>query len=138
MHGDLINNSDNGYLLLRKLTKNQIVKFILRYLPYGPQITARIKRMFEITNSVDRKYLPEDKIRKFADTQFANGIQTIVSGHFHHNYHYRNIDGRQLHVLPDWASTGQVALFEPDSGNITSLHWKQLSQRLSRAQRGTT
>ena len=136
MHGDLINNSDNGYLLLRKMTKNQIVKFILRYLPYGPRITARIKRMLEITNTVDRKYLPEDKIRKFADTHFANGIQTIFVGHFHHNYHYRNIEGGQLFSLPDWNSTGQVAEFDPESGNIISLHWEQLSQGPSRSSVG--
>ena len=138
VHGDLINDRDSGYLLLRKLTKNQVVKFILRHLPFGPRITARVKRMLAKRNSSDGKYMPEDKIRKFADTHFANGIQTIFVGHFHQKYHYRKPGLGQLYILPDWYSTHQVSIFEPHSGNITSLLWEQLSLQPSRGQRGTT
>ena len=136
VHGDLINNNDTKYLLLRKLTKNHFAKFILRYLPFGPRIALRIKRMLKKTNMTFRKYLPEDKIREFADTHFSNGVQTIFVGHFHRNYHYRNPEYGKLHVLPDWYSTHQVTLFEPDSGKITALDREQLSRRYACARRG--
>jgi UDP-2,3-diacylglucosamine pyrophosphatase LpxH len=128
VHGDLINHSDKRYLLLRKLTKNRITKFIFRRLPFGPRIAPMFKRKFEKTNATFRKYLPEDKIKEFAETQFTNGVQTIFMGHFHQDYYYRNSESRELYVLPDWHSTHKVTLYEPDSSKITSIHWKQLSQ----------
>jgi len=128
VHGDLINRGDKRYLLLRRLTKNRITKYIFRNLPLGPQIALMLKRKLKKTNTSFRKFLPEDEIKAFAETQFTTGVQTIFVGHFHQDYYYNNSQSRKLYVLPDWHRTGKVTLYEPDTSKITSIHWKQLSQ----------
>ncbi len=109
-----------------KLAKNKISKFIIRHLPFGPQIAQSIKRGLKKTNTKFRLQLPEAEIEDFAQARFAEGIKIIFVGHFHRQYLYRNRDSKELHVLPDWFSTQKVTVYHHDVKEIRFLHWEEI------------
>jgi len=126
VHGDQINRQDKNYLRFRKLSKNRIAKYILRGLPFGPKITDSLKKGLKHTNQQYRLQLPWDEIILFADNRFAEGVETIVMGHFHQEYCYRNQDSKKIYLLPDWLGTQKVALFQKDPADISIRHWQAL------------
>jgi UDP-2,3-diacylglucosamine pyrophosphatase LpxH len=128
VHGDLINRRDKKYLAFKKLIKNDLVKFILRVLPYGPAIAMSVKQRLKKSNNRFRLQIPWNEIKLFADRIFADGVDTIFVGHFHQEYCYGNHESKKLYLLPDWLSSQAVTLYEKDKQRISSMHWKQLLQ----------
>ncbi len=120
-HGDRINRKDRNYLLFRKLTKNIVIKSLLRVIPFGPVIVEQIKRQIKSKKSEFRRHMPEEEIVRFADAQFRKGKHTIFLGHFHQNggYVYAPSGNHRLFVLPDWLSTRQITHYDEKSGEIT-------------------
>jgi len=129
VHGDQVNRRDRNYLTYRKIAKNPIACFIMRVLPFGPQMTDSFKHGLKHTNMDFRKHLPREEIKLFADARFAEGIDTIFVGHFHQEYTYRNPDSKRLYILPDWFSTEKVTVFDQKLQTATSLHWQQIKRR---------
>jgi UDP-2,3-diacylglucosamine pyrophosphatase LpxH len=125
-HGDQVNRKDKNYLAFRTLAKNKLSKFIIRWLPFGPKMTKSIKRGLKKTNARFRMQLPEAQIEKFAMAKFDEDVHTIFMGHFHLDYRYQNPDGKNLHVLPDWFSTQKVTIYQQDSKEVLSIHWKNV------------
>ncbi|MGE0083614.1 MAG: UDP-2,3-diacylglucosamine diphosphatase [Desulfococcaceae bacterium] len=122
-HGDTINSKDRNYLLFRKLTKNIIIKTLLRVIPFGPAIAEQIKRQIKSRKSEFRKHMPEDEITRFADAQFRKGTHTIFLGHFHQNggYIYAPSGNHRLFVLPDWLNSQTVTYYNEKSNEIFSV-----------------
>lgn len=129
VHGDQVNRRDRNYLAYRKIAKNPIACFIMRVLPFGPQMANPLKHGLKHTNMDFRKHLPREEIKLFADARFAEGIDTIFVGHFHQEYTYRNPDSKRLYILPDWFSTEKVTVFDQKLQTATSLHWQQIKRR---------
>ena len=130
-HGDQINRKDKNYLGFRKLTKNNAAKFIIRFLPFGPQILQSIKQRLKKTNAEFRLQLPEAEIKNFAEARFSEGVEIIFVGHFHRQYVYRNRDSKELHALPDWFSTQKITVYHRDLKKIRFIHWQELRTRLT-------
>ena len=127
VHGDQINRKDRIYLLFRKLTKNKITKFILRVLPHGPALIGSLQLGLNRINNKNRGYVPEDEIKKFAESRFAEGVDTIFVGHYHREYCYRNFESKELYVLPDWCSTQKITIYQEHPKKITMIHWNELA-----------
>ena len=111
VHGDLINRKDKNYLSFRMLVKNKVTKFIIRSLPLTPKFIDSIKEASKKTNLKFRTHLPEEEIKFFAESRFAESVDTIFVGHFHQEYIYRNHEAKKLYVLPDWLSTQKVVFY---------------------------
>ena len=126
VHGDQINRRDWQYLIFKKMTKNSILKFIFRNLPFGPRIAKSIKIGLETTNNEFRLQLPCDEIKIFADNRFAEGIDTVFVGHFHREYSYSSQKSKNLYILPDWLGTQKITLYQKHPQKITTRHWKEL------------
>ena len=126
VHGDQINRKDIKYLTFRQLIKSSLMKYLLRSLPYGPDIAASFKRGLRKTNQKFRRQMPLDEIRFFADNRFAEGIDTIFMGHFHQEYCYRTQGSKKLHILPDWLTTQKVTLYQENPISISTRHWRDL------------
>jgi UDP-2,3-diacylglucosamine hydrolase len=126
VHGDQINPKDKMYLIFRQLTKNKFAKFILHTLPFGPLLIGSIQLELNRKNSKDRRYIPKGKIEKFAESRFAEGVDTIFVGHFHREYRYRNADSKELWVLPDWFSTQKITVYQEHPKQITTIPWQEL------------
>ena len=126
VHGDQINRQDRSYLIFNKLMKNNLIKFILRYLPYGPDIALSVKHRLKKTNKKFKTRIPWDQIRFFADNKFAQGFDTIYVGHFHHESSLPDTDTKRLYILPDWLSTQKVTVYSDDPQNSSTMHWNEL------------
>lgn len=127
VHGDQIDRRDRNYLAFRKLLKNRMAKFIMNGLPFGPRYVESFKQRLKQTNTKFRLHLPREEIEVFAESRFAEGVDSIFAGHFHQEYIYRNSDSKALYILPDWFSTQKVTVFDQKSKKTTVLHWKQIS-----------
>ena len=127
VHGDQINRRDRNYLAFRKLLKNRVTKFIMNRLPFGPKYVESLKQRLKQTNTEFRMHLPREEVKLFAESRFAEGIDTILVGHFHQEYLYCNANSKKLYVLPDWFSTQKVTVFDQKLKKATYLHWKQIS-----------
>jgi len=92
-----------------------MAKFILNSLPFGPRFAEWGKQYLKQTNTDFRCHLPREEIRVFAESRFAEGVDSIFVGHFHQEYIYRNSDSKSLYILPDWFSTQKVTVFDQES-----------------------
>ena len=127
VHGDQINRQDRRYLLFNKLINNNFLKYVLRYLPYGPDIASSVKQRLKNTNKKFRIQIPWDEIKIFADDRFAEGVETIFVGHFHHEFSIPYHESKKLYLLPDWLSTQKVTVYEKSSQKLSVIHWKELA-----------
>jgi UDP-2,3-diacylglucosamine pyrophosphatase LpxH len=130
VHGDQINRQDRLHLGFRKLLKSSIAKFLMRKLPFGPSFAESIKQHLKLTNSKFQLKLPLDEIKVFADSKFAEGVETIFMGHFHQEHIYSNRESKSLYILPDWFSSQKVTAFNQKSKETTFLHWKKIQDQL--------
>lgn len=127
VHGDQINRNDRKYLIFNKLIKNSLTKYILRYLPYGPDFASSVKHRLKKTNKKFRIQVPWNEIRRFADDRFAEGVATIFVGHFHQESSISSHRSKKTYILPDWLSTQKVTVYEHASQKLSMLHWKELA-----------
>jgi len=121
LHGDRINREDRSYLCFRRMTRNRVVKSLLRHLPGGPALVQVIKRGLNRANRKKRRFLPEKIIKRYADARFAEGARTIISGHFHREYCYRGPRDQVIYLLPDWFATRKVGVYSPESGTLETI-----------------
>jgi UDP-2,3-diacylglucosamine hydrolase len=126
VHGDQINRQDKNYLRFRKLSKNSISRYILRSLPFGPNVSDSLKKGLRKTSKEYRLQIPWDDIKFFADKRFAEGVNTIFMGHFHQENSYRNQESKKIHLLPDWLGTQKVTLFQKNPLKISIRPWREL------------
>jgi len=127
VHGDQINRRDRNYLNFRKFVKNRIFLFILRILPFGPRMAESFKRGLKKTNLEFRLHLPREEVKLFAESRFAEGIDTIFVGHFHQEYLYCKAHLKKLYVLPDWFGTQKVTVFDRDTKKVAFIHWEKIN-----------
>lgn len=129
VHGDQINHKDRFHLAFRKLLKNSMTRFFLNNLPFGPRYAESFKQRLKQTNTKFRLHLPLEEIKIFAESRFAEGVDTIFVGHFHQEHIYCNSDSKSLYILPDWFSSQKVTVFNQKSKETTFLHWKQINSQ---------
>ncbi len=120
-HGDQINTQDIRYLTFRKLSKNRCAKRLLTHLPLGPAVVEYLKRRLKYTNPAFRRRLPGAQIAAFAEARFREGAHTVFAGHFHQAHLYQNSQGRQLHTLPAWYTTGCVSHWDSQNRTLRSM-----------------
>lgn len=125
-HGDQINRKDTSYLRFRKMSKNSITRYILRYLPLGPALAEALKKGLNSTNREARMQIPWDEINFFADNRFVEGVDTIFMGHFHREYCYSSRRSKKMYLLPDWLATQKLALFQKNPLDISIRPWREL------------
>lgn len=112
-HGDLINPADRGYRFLRWALRCRLSRLLMALAP--PDWTWRISRWASHQSSRRKQcrqpYLPEELLLNFARERFAEGYDTVLTGHFHIPL-YRQIDGKLLICLGDWIEQDSYAVFE--------------------------
>lgn len=124
VHGDLINREDRNYLRWRKLSKNFIMRTLVRFLPGGPRLVQKTKAKMKKTNQAFRLGLPKPALVAYARTQGQKGIAQVLVGHFHEAFSCE--DGARLAVLPDWFADHWISRLEEACGGIESGPWQQL------------
>jgi len=125
VHGDLINRADTNYLRWRRLSKNALMRALVRVLPGGPRLVQRVKAKMKKTNKAFRIGLPREALKAFA-ARCAGTVDQVFVGHFHEAYAVE-ADGVRLAVLPDWFADQSVTLIDTRAGTHVSGHWRTLS-----------
>ena len=120
-HGDQVNTQDIRYLTFRKLSKNRYAKILLTHLPLGPALVEHLKRRLKHTNPAFRHRLPGAQIAAYAEARFRDGAHTVFAGHFHRAHLYQNPQGRQMHTLPAWCTTGRVSQYDAHKRTVRSI-----------------
>jgi len=129
VHGDLINRADIQYLRWRRLSKNPVMRMLVRFWPDGPRRAEKLKAKMKKTNKAFRLGLPKKALAGYAEQRFSEGIETILVGHFHEHHTYYSGEGRQLAVLPAWHEGGQIGFFDRASQTLETGSWQALIDR---------
>ncbi|MCB1044322.1 MAG: metallophosphoesterase [Acidobacteria bacterium] len=124
-HGDLANPKDINYLRFRRWTNNDFTRNLIRWMPWGPTITQRLKRKLEGSNKPFKLTFPAEEIGGYGSELAGASHDLVVIGHFHRET-IIDMDSGKLFVAPDWWSTGRVALLEIQSGDIEVGPWQEL------------
>ena len=128
VHGDRINPHDKRYLTFRRLTKNELTKWLLKVLPGGPGICNRLSQALRHTNPEYRQGLPETQIKIYADQMFDDRLKSIFVGHFHATYQHVHAPDQVLYLVPAWFESGQVTLVHtaPTQHPVEFINWEVL------------
>ena len=100
-HGDLLNEADVPYRFWRALSKNPIARASLSFIPKeaGNRFVWKTEARLYRSNFKHKQRLPVEMIRKFAKSRFAEGVDTILLGHFHKPWTDESEGGR-IEILP--------------------------------------
>jgi UDP-2,3-diacylglucosamine hydrolase len=100
-HGDLLNESDLPYRFWRSVSKSSIARASVHFIPrgLGNRIVWKTEARLYRSNFKHKRQLPVEMIRRFARSRFAQGIDTILLGHFHHAWVDESLGGR-IEILP--------------------------------------
>jgi UDP-2,3-diacylglucosamine hydrolase len=106
-HGDTVNRADFSYRFWKGISKSRLSNRGVAHLPSSVFLPAAewIERRLKRSNRRYKGSFPEKECREFALRLFANGVDFIVLGHFHHERLMRFSQGKStkvLAVLPSW------------------------------------
>ena len=84
--------------------------------------TKRKKVSLNYANYTDFYYKNKEQYQNFAKTQFKNGFDYMISGHYHLGEIY-NLDQGKLAVLGDWFHRPSYAKY--DGKDLSLLQWEE-------------
>ncbi len=121
-HGDQINTQDYSYKLLRFLFHNRATKALFPLFP--PALVFRIAHHLSCRSKKHHRERNKQKnyqslLTHFAEFQFKNGCDAVVTAHFHFPHLSVAANGDTLLSLGDWMT--QFSYGEFSSGNF-SIH----------------
>lgn len=110
-HGDLINQADWSYRLLRRALRSPLTELIARILP-----AVAIRRIRQRLQRTSKKRYPQHRIRwdypalirQFADRIAPTGCDTLLLGHFHQPL-FEQHGAMTIVALGDWIDQYQYA-----------------------------
>jgi len=118
-HGDLINRADYGYLALRFIFRNPFTRLLAKIVPSSvPAYIAQKlgKHSKEKHKAAEAKWDYKQLVRNFAAARFAEGIDIVVTAHYHRPL-LESGNGKSLLSLGDWIT--QFSYGEWSDGNLT-------------------
>lgn len=127
MHGDLINRADKHYMLLRKILRSRLIRFLLKITSrtIGPAVSDRVRRSLKTTNRRFKRQLPMTELENFARTVPPDRVRRIYAGHFHQHAVLDPSDSVPLEILPAWEVGGEIVLLTPEGGS-SCAPWREL------------
>ena len=103
-HGDLLNDRDRAYRFWRFLSKNQVSRAFVGFVPReaGNRFVWKMEARLYRSNFKHKSNLPVEIIRTFAARRFRQGIDVVLLGHFHKPWVDESAAGR-IEILPAFA-----------------------------------
>lgn len=113
-HGDLVDTADRGYRLLRFILRSRPLRGILNLCP--PDWTWEIARRASLLSQKNRgktgcTWEPRQLLTDHALQRFAEGVDAVVTGHFHTPL-FERFEGKCLVAIGDWIGQYSYAVFE--------------------------
>ena len=124
-HGDGILSWDHGYRILKKIIRSKFFITIFRWI--HPTIAYKIAKFISRSGKEDMHEAEFNKdvkneLQNFAENQFRNGFDYMISGHYHLSEIY-SLDKGKLAVLGDWFHRPSYAKF--DGKDLFLLQWEE-------------
>ncbi|BCA79437.1 UDP-2,3-diacylglucosamine diphosphatase [Desulfuromonas sp. AOP6] len=122
-HGDLVNQEDKGYRLLRRFLRSRFLTFLMAIVP--PDLTWAISR-WGSRRSKERRggkqghHLPEQALRRHANHLFVEGHQAVITGHFHTPLFDSSAEGTLI-ALGDWITQYSYAVYEDGAFSLRTF-----------------
>jgi UDP-2,3-diacylglucosamine hydrolase len=112
-HGDLINPDDKAYRLLRKALRCRLCRAMVPLVPpdLAWSIARWASRLSDRKKGLRQAFLPEKALLSFAEERFAEGYDTVITGHFHVPL-FRQSANKTIIALGDWIEQDSYAVFE--------------------------
>ena len=123
--GDGILSWDHGYRILKKIIRSKFFITIFRWI--HPTIAYKIAKFIsrsgkEDMHEADFNKDVKNELQNFAESQFRNGFDDMISGHYHLSEIY-SLDKGKLAVLGDWFHRPSYAKF--DGRDLSLLQWEE-------------
>jgi UDP-2,3-diacylglucosamine hydrolase len=123
-HGDQINSSDHGYLMLRRLLRSRAIRILFPLIPsaivarIAKHLSRRSKRKHGERNT---KWNFEALLSNFAELRFRDSCDAVITAHYHYPLLSTSKNGRDKTLLSigDWIT--QYSYGEMIEGKL-SLH----------------
>jgi len=131
VHGDKINRQDKQYLRFRRMTKNSVAKWIVRWFPFGPRWVRVVNSKLKSTNQPYRLHFPRTMVEAFAESKFKTGFSRVFVGHFHTQFCLEKDADCAFWVLPAWLEQERVAVINETDNAINTYHWGELIRRIT-------
>lgn len=112
-HGDLVNPDDKAYRMLRSALRCRLSRALLPLVPpdWAWSMARWASRLSDRKKKGRSAFLPEQALLNFARERFAEGFDTVITGHFHVPL-FRQIEDKLLIALGDWIEQDSYAVFE--------------------------
>ncbi len=119
-HGDLVNRLDRSYRFWRAVSKSRTARLFAASIPppLARRIVAGTEARLARTNFSYRRALPAQALEAAARRHFAAGVHTVLWGHFHDPWSFRE-GACEAHVVPAWLGGGSV-LWVHEDGSISA------------------
>lgn len=122
-HGDLVDQEDKSYRLLRRFLRSPLLKFLMAIAP--PDLTWAIsqwgsRRSKERRSGTPRPHLPEQALHRHAQGLFAEGHQAVITGHFHTPLFESSTQGTLI-ALGDWITQYSYAIYEDGAFSLRTF-----------------
>lgn len=120
-HGDGKNNQDFGYLLLKKVLRNNFCQKIYRFLHPNIGIFLASKSSKTSRKHSNNKHNDEySKILEFAFEKLDNGFDYVVMGHTHKAEIIKHNNGKYIN-LGEWLDKPIYGVYENNSFSLIEL-----------------
>jgi UDP-2,3-diacylglucosamine hydrolase len=117
-HGDLLDAEDTSYRLLRAVLRSAPFYALFRLFPpdWSWEIARWSSRRSRKKRAArERRWHPQELLRRHARQRFAQGAEIVISGHFHHPWQEQGPEGTII-ALGDWITQFSYAVL--DQGKI--------------------
>jgi UDP-2,3-diacylglucosamine hydrolase len=121
-HGDLMDESDRSYRMLRKFLRSVPSHWIIRHL--HPDRTWNIalwaSRQSQKKQAARKNWDPETMLTRHASLRFAENHDAVLTGHIHFPWHQETDQGTII-SLGDWINQFTYAVLEDGSFSLESF-----------------
>jgi UDP-2,3-diacylglucosamine hydrolase len=117
VHGDMINDGDWPYRFWRRMSKNEVARFALKFIPkrvarsFVDVVESRLAR----SNFKHKSRLPLELMQKYGRKRSAEGYDFVVLGHFHEKTELP-AGGATVTILPAWYDSHEAMMISPATG----------------------
>jgi len=127
LHGDLINRADKQYLLLRKILRSRVIRFLLKITgrTIGPLVSDWVRRSLKNANRRFKRQLPMAELENYARAAVPDRVRRIFAGHFHQHAVLDFPDAVPLEILPSWETSGEIVCLTAE-GESVCAPWRGL------------
>lgn len=119
-HGDMINDRDLPYRFWRLVSKNSMTRLGVRMVPKtaARRFVDRVEQRMAKSNFKHKTRLPVELMEKFGRARAAEGIDTVVFGHFHRKL-IVPAGNATVAVLPAWYEQNEAMMVSPRTGEYS-------------------